>query len=458
MMTPKYPGSGCRQGPFNPRFARLSLMAYGFVAIAVLLGGCRTGAPNKAALAASPAPAVAPSLTEEQLAEQLGMLYTRFIGLVTSATDAAMRQTDDLALRERLIRSRINAVRSFRSVVFQRNPKAAFVDTWALSVQWQVYLVEGEGKDNLGSAEPKLVEAATRLGQDIEDLGRLFLPPSQLATTKQELWEFTKANPLRPNQTTVLPSSHTARGLPQLGGLLNLPLAPFRAMEGVDKTGQSIHEVALAADRFSRVAEDMPNEMNWNMELLLLKTRGEVETMLSDLDTRQKQTQVTIQLARQTVADVNNTLARVAPILAGAERTASAVALAGQAWDNTLKTYTDMMRDLYPPKEPDPNAPKGRPFDILEYAQTVEQVSTAAVELRGLLVEFQKTVGSSAMTEQVRQLQSTTLSTVGQAETSAVQVTDHITRRVLQVIAAFFAALLVYRVVVHLLKRRGLAS
>jgi hypothetical protein len=44
------------------------------------------------------------------------------------------------------------------------------------------------------------------------------------------------------------------------------------------------------------------------------------------------------------------------------------------------------------------------------------------------------------------------MSTVGQAETSAVQVTDHITRRALQVIAAFFAVLLVYRVVVSLLK------
>jgi len=180
--------------------------------------------------------------------------------------------------------------------------------------------------------------------------------------------------------------------------------------------------------------------------------------MLSDLDTRQKQTQVTIELARQTVAEVNNTLARVEPILAGAERTASAVALAGDAWDKTLKTLTGTLKDLFPPKEPDPNAPKGRPFDILEYAQTVEQVSTAAVDLRGLLVELQKTVGSSAMTDQVRQLQSTTLSTVGQAETSAVQVTDHVTKRALQVIAAFFAALLVYRVVVSLLKRQGLTG
>ena len=117
-----------------------------------------------------------------------------------------------------------------------------------------------------------------------------------------------------------------------------------------------------------------------------------------------------------------------------------------------------MLKDLSPPTEPDPNAPKGRPFDILEYAQTVEQVSTAAVELRGLLVEFQETVESKAMTDRVSQLQSATLSTVGKAETSAVQVTDHVTKRALQVIGAFFAALLAYRVVLSLFKRKGLAG
>jgi hypothetical protein len=98
MMILKSFESGHRPGPFDLRFERLYRRVYGFLAGVLLLAGCQIGQPKKATTETPPKQAAAPALTEEQLTEQLGMLYARFVSQVTGATDSAMRQTDDPGL------------------------------------------------------------------------------------------------------------------------------------------------------------------------------------------------------------------------------------------------------------------------------------------------------------------------------------------------------------------------
>jgi hypothetical protein len=388
----------------------------------------------------------APKLSEAELREKLAAFYVQFVNTIESATTRAALETTDLDLRMRIIQGRLQAVRACRQACLQRHPTAAFVDTWSLCIQFEKYLTTPRPQETLGSSHEFMLAAVRTLRQDIEDLGKLFLRPEQQAEVKQKLERFASANPFSTQSEVLLPSQDTQTAIPQLGWLLNLPLSPFRALEGVDQTAQAVNELTAVASRFTQISEDLPRELQWNASLLLLQARHELEGAGTDLDRRQTNLVATLREVRATLHDASNAVARLDPTLASADRTVRAVTEASQAISATLQTYTQMVMELYPPRPQgeQPAAPAGRPFDILDYARTAEGITAAAGELRAVLVEFQKLATTNSVTARVQELEASAQKAVAQTETSARQLTDHITKRVLQVLAAGFVLLVAY--------------
>ncbi|MFO1475606.1 MAG: hypothetical protein U1F98_03015 [Verrucomicrobiota bacterium] len=415
----------------------------GWLALAAALlaaGGCSVMRPVQNAVVGSSSSSDS-QLSQPQLQEQLGIFYVEFVNGVDRATTVAASQTDDLNLRENLLEARLRLVRKAGQIIFQRNPVSAFVDTWTVCLQLRYYLATEEARQRFGPATESLALFAAQLNTNVETLGRLFLKPQQLADARIKLDAFAREHPASGSQDAILPSDAAASGIPQLGWLFEIPLSPFRAFQGVDQTAQAVNEVAMVGAQFTRVTQSMPRELEWNSELLLLKIQIAANNLVANIDNRQTNLQATLGLARQTLVEASNTLARAEPVVRDAERTAVAIGNAGDSLNAVLKTYTSMVLQLYPP---DTNAPvdtNSPPFNILDYAKTADNIATAAGQLQGVLIQFQKTMETNAISIRLNEAQAA----VSNAETSARKLVDHIAWRVVQVVLAFFAALTAYR-------------
>src|SRR5262249_48638631 len=145
----------------------------------------------------------------------------------------------------------------------------------------------------------------------------------------------------------------------------------------------------------------------------------------------------------------NSVVTNLHPILNDAEHTLKAATDTSQAVDATLKTYTSMMKDLFPPKPPEVLAREatnqGRPFDILDYAQTAEQVGATTLKLQQLIIEIRKTLETNAVSERLQQVQASAQSTINEAQTSTRELTNHIAMLAVGIIVIFFICLFAYR-------------
>ncbi len=418
--------------------SRGAVIAFAVLIVAAIGTGCKSSerALETAGITAAKNPA-ASKLSQEELREKLGAFYVEFVNVVESATSDAAAKTQDLDLRRRLVSARIRAVRACRQTALQRQPMAAFVDTWSLCIQLEMYLNSAEGQTDFGEAQPRVVKAATDLRRDIENLGTLFLKPNELAKIEEMLSSFAREHPFTAASDVMLPSRDATVGMPQFGWLLNLPLTPFRALQGVDQTAAAVHELTIVASGFATTARDTPRELSWQMELLLIQLRREMEGMLAEADRKQTNTQVTLTQLRGVIAD--------------SERTLKAATDTSAAIESTLKTYLQMVKEIAAmnPKKEEAGPPKepARPFDILDYARTAEDIGKTATNLTRLLVEVQRTVGANALTERIKETQESAVAAISEAQTSARSLANHIALLSGIVIVVFFVALTGYRLV-----------
>jgi hypothetical protein len=333
---------------------------------------------------------------------------------------------------------------------------AAFVDTWSLCIQLEYHLESPEGKEIFGLTDPPLEDATRRLREDIEDMGKLFLKPKELADVKQKLEAYAQAHPLAQQKDVMMPSMDPANGIPEFGWLINLPLAPFRAFEGVDQTAAAVHEVAIAAAGFSRTASDLPHELAWQSELLLLQTHREMALLLDDLDQRQTNMQTTVQQLRLAINDSKSAMTELDRSLKSGKETAQAITEGANALNNlpeSVSTMLKQIRELYPPDTNSPattaTGPPGRPFDILDYARTAQEIAAAATNLTTLVVEVQSTVGANSLTERIKEAQASAEATLVQTR----KLTNHIALLGGLLIIVFFAALFIYRLLLARIKK-----
>jgi hypothetical protein len=317
-------------------------------------------------------------------------------------------------------------------------------------IQFELYLNSPTGREEFRDAQPAMLAAAQELNEDVEGLGKLFLTPEQLAEVRTKLQAFARAHAVSAQRHDIEFPSSEPGAIPQFGWLLNLPLSPFRTLEGVNQTAQAVHELTFVANSFALAASDFPRELSWDLELLVLQANKEVLATLEILDRRQANTQATLQQVRLALTDANNVVARLEPIFGAVQQTANAVGEAGKAVNETMQTYTTVMKELFPPDKPE-----GRPFDVLEYARTAGDVSTAATELRKLLVEFQTAVQTNSISARFQELRGTAQAAVADTEATARQLADHVAKRAIQVVLIFFATLFAYRLAVGWMLRRG---
>jgi hypothetical protein len=227
-----------------------------------------------------------PALSAPELRERLTSFYIVTMGALENAVLRAEKTEPDLGQLRVLTAAKIRALRLYRTVLFQSSPTAGYLDAWTLTIQFRLFLSGERGKAEFGDAAPVLLASIEQLEREIESLGREFTPPERMDAIRLQIEEFARANPVTSTRAVIPPSIQSQSSIPDLGWLLNLPLAPFRVLEGVDRTAQSVNDLADVADSLSQTINSMPVETAWASELLMLQARRDVSAIIDEKLTR----------------------------------------------------------------------------------------------------------------------------------------------------------------------------
>jgi Rad3-related DNA helicase len=203
--------------------------------------------------------------------------------------------------------------------------------------------------------------------------------------------------------------------------VLKIPMSPFRAMEGVDRTASAIHQFSNTAERFSDVVAELPESSRWQLQLLLFDLeetnmtksflnslaqvsessarleksveelpehlREQLTQFIEDIDKRQAALQQTLQQAEKTSLALNDTLEKLDQTAGSFNAVAKDVTVTAQAWENAANATGQVVQEFNKIR-PSPQKEESS-FDIKDYRDTAEQTSRAANDIKALLAEIE---------------------------------------------------------------------
>ena len=309
-------------------------------------------------------------------------------------------------------------VGGLNAMLDQDDPIIAFVETWALCTRFRMYLEEGEGSSLYGEGQPIALNGAKLLEMEIERIGNVFLKDDVLETAKKNIVEFANANPIKGTFSgiTVFATEAKKDQPSPLTSIAKIPMTPFRAMEGVDRTASAIHRFTDSTERFSDIVSELPESSRWQLQLLLYdleetdmtksflaslaqfsqssqllsKSVDELPQQLSremsqfvqDIDERQANLQKTLEQTEKTTAAISGALEKLETASVSVGTTAKDASETAKAWQSAAQVIGDVAREHYKkPESSDPN----RSFDIKEWTTAAEKTSQAAIDIGGLL-------------------------------------------------------------------------
>ena len=438
------------------RSARASLRAALPIALAALAAlGC---ASMRARL-----PGAAPAAYSEQdLRSDLDAYAGTFLRSVGAAADRIGEQAAERVVRKRALvwKARISPL--IQEAAYRPDPQEAFVDTLTLAVSQHHYLTEGDGRELFREQQPIAVETATELRNALRAIGERFLDADQLQRVQAQVQELTQRHQIRGSDFSApsfVQSVSQAQSLAGFRWIVDIPMSPVRALEGVGSGAAAIHDFNKTAERFSAVVAQLPTQLRWELEILTydLEDRDTVvqglaafESMAASVQTFSDTVAALPEGLRVAVGDSRAVLDSVDGALRQAQEVAGPLAaaaeqlrLASASWEHVLA------------RDDGAAQPPGRPFDIREWEATAQEIQRAAASLQGLAVELRALSESGDVASALAGVGSTMSSSVDQARASATDLVDAAAWRALQLVVVFFVLLAGYRLWSARLGRRA---
>ncbi len=363
------------------------------------LGGCRSLIPR------IPVPGMGAGITEDELHGDVIELANRFAAGVTAAADEIGAKTASRSERRRALLWKVRLIPLAQEAALS-GPREGYVELLVLCTAQRHYLTDGAGAQLFGAHQEIARSAARRIEADALSYSARFLPPDRAKALASEAESLARARPIAGEFVSEGLQRAFADVAPgaQFDWLFALPMAPFRAFEGVESGAQAIHEFNATARQLGDLAARLPELTRWQLELfaydledretmtrgleaferlsasaerLPAATREEIERLLEESSAAQAELRTTLDTLRAASASVDGTLANARPLVEALERVAGRADEAGATWNELVARFR--------PSDEDAAAPSGRPFDITEYERTAAGVRDAAVELRALL-------------------------------------------------------------------------
>ena len=370
------------------------------------------------------------TMTEEELQNELAGYAVRFGAIVRNAAEDIMVATDQRSIRRRTLLWRMKMIPPVQTAAFLESPKEGYLRLLGIAMAQTLYLREGDGRELFGANQSIAINAAIQLQDDAVQVGRSFLTPERQARVMAEVEAIVAKYPITGREFSlqrVVDARAKIKSSESLMAVLTLPLAPFRALEGVDNGAEAIRDFNQTARQVSVIVSQLPEEMRTQMELLLYdledrETLGQALAAIESMSASARSAsesierlpadiQTSLTASQGALKEVNQALLTAREVLGPLAQATENVKLAGDAWAPIFAD--DQVGE-----------PKGRPFDVLDWKATVAEIGTSAAELRALAGEIRL------------------LTSGGNPLDAAV---DHATWRGAQLVALFFALLVAYR-------------
>jgi hypothetical protein len=383
-------------------------------------------------------------LSQEELSDELNAYATRFSGLVSTAAEEISLASDSPTIRRRSLLWGLRLNPAVREASLQPNPRAGYLRALTIVVMMRRYLTTGDGRALFGESQPIAVAVAETLEKDALAIGERFLTPAELAGVRQEVDQLAERFPIQGTQFSLVRARQAVQAVPTshaFSSVMSLPLAPFRALRGVDTGAAAVRDFNQTARRFSSIVAALPEELRGEIQLLLYDAE-ELRTIQQGLAafelaaasadraslameqlpgelraTLDQQLRALLEQSQGAIGEASQAVAQARELAVPLQATATQLREASASW-----------REILGPHDPAPRGPDERPFDVREWEGAARAIGTSAAELRALAVELQGFSGSAGL--------------------------DRLFWRAVALLVLFFALLLAYRVLVARLARR----
>jgi hypothetical protein len=408
-----------------------------------------------------------PGYTQEELRTELADFSITVNVTVTNAADTIIAQTTNRQVRKRALLWKINLIPVVQEAAFEEDPREAYVSVLTLIVLMRQYLEKGPGGISLAEGQPIALQAAQELEAQLVAIGVKFLGKERAEQVHRDVEAHAARHPIAGHEFAMQAVVRTVSEVEQttvFKQVASVPLSPFRALEGVGDSAAAIREFNDTAREFVLTIERLPEQVRWQVELLLYEIEDR-ETTVATLAAVEQVAASSARLSQAaerlpedmrtllegsggTLQQVSEIVERARLLAAPVRETAGDLELASAAWASVLAPEPGA-----PPEEP------SRPFDIREWEQAVRELGTTAVKLEDLVQSLRAVSDARVVDAALAPVSAT----VDRADAAARGWVDLAAWRVLQLLLAAFALTLVYRVVSAALTRwsgtqRGLTA
>ncbi|MEX2205696.1 MAG: hypothetical protein WEF50_05655 [Myxococcota bacterium] len=358
------------------------------------------------------------ALTLDELRAGLLDFSSLFGMLVTDAADRISAATSEAKIRRLALLWKIRMPPAAQLAATDPNPRTGYVEMLTVAVSQRQFFEDGAGSAIFGEQQHVALEAAKEIEAAALHGGSRFLPESKLKELHLDVQQLAKEHPIRGEflRQNIQAGLEKAEKGGAFDDIISIPMAPFRAIAGVESGAQAIHEFNATAAQFTEIIDQLPQRTRWQMELLsydLQEQGGVLEQSLKSFDSvarsadrlsivaenapeDMRQTIVAIseelelrsatlkallEEYRAAIADTGKTASDLAPLVDGLAKTSEQLNQAGVAWN-------DVIAQLNAPSPPlPPGTAPPRPFDILDYERTAVAIRSTTEEIRGALSE-----------------------------------------------------------------------
>ena len=320
---------------------------------------------------------------------------------------------------------------AIHAMLEHEDPIVAYIETWGFCVRLTNYLKHGEGSRLYGPAQNLAIAAAEKLQTEVEMIGQRFLKEDVFTETSADIHAFANANPIIGIfSNTIVYATKVEPGKQGLfEDVISIPMSPFKALTGVDRTASAIYGVRDSANRFSDVVEEFPESTRTQL-LFLLMEMGETEmvksllesmsnfsdssvrfadtaeelpeklsTLIGELDEKQANLQVTLEKAEKTSASIEQALVQADKAAISFQAVTNNINQTATAWEKAALATTEALADFKSLKAPpkDKNADTKSDFNLIDFRDTVEVVGQTVSEMGDLTDEVHELVESEQL-------------------------------------------------------------
>jgi hypothetical protein len=317
----------------------------------------------------------------------------------------------------------------------QEDPVVAYIELWGFIVRLRQYLEEGPGRSVFGDNQHMFTDMAAQFESRVEAIGGTFMTEQLFEQNRRRVYDFAHSNPIRESfSNTVVYSTVVQEGKSgPFESLIGIPMAPVRAMEGVDRTGRAVDRFTDKAARFSDIVEELPESARWQLLALLYDfeetemtksflasmsqfsessmqlaqttknlpqdIREQTSILIEEIDSKQADLQSTLKEAQKTLAATDQALSQADKTAASVQSAIAEVNEVATAWDraaNSTQQALSEFRKLRPARK----SPQTKPALTTEDAQNIiEAVNQTAREIGKVTSQMQDLIESEHLVD-----------------------------------------------------------